>query len=293
VSGIEWVEVRAPSIEEAMAVALAELGLSEDAAEIEIIERPARGFLGMGGQDAVIRVKAKQVGREAGRGRSGRKGEGTTPRPGSKSKSGRGSEPRSKARAASGGGDGSEPTPQARRGGRPKADRPVAAKSTKSDDDRLDMSPEEQAADIERFLSGLLRALGLEGTVETRVEDGVIYAEVIGVQTEALVGSKGSTLQSTLELCRTIIQRRAQGGAKIRLDIAGYNERRREALRIYSRRLADKVLEEGGEVMLEPMNSAERKVVHDTIAEIEGVRSYSEGEEPRRSVIVARESAAE
>jgi spoIIIJ-associated protein len=80
-----------------------------------------------------------------------------------------------------------------------------------------------------------------------------------------------------------------QAGAKIRLDIAGYNERRREALRIYAGRLASKVLEDGGEVMLEPMNSAERKVVHDAIGEIDGVRSYSEGEEPRRSVVVAKE----
>ena len=78
-------------------------------------------------------------------------------------------------------------------------------------------------------------------------------------------------------------------GAKIRLDIAGYTERRREALRIYTTRLADKVKAEGGEVMLEPMNAADRKVVHDTVAEIDGVRSFSEGEEPRRSVVIAAE----
>ena len=122
-----------------------------------------------------------------------------------------------------------------------------------------------------------------------RIEDDVIYADVAGEQTEALVGQKGAILQSVLELCRTIVQRKTQEGARIRLDIAGYTERRREALGIYARRLADKVLEEGGEIMLEPMNSADRKVVHDTVADIDGVRSYSEGEEPHRSVIVAKE----
>lgn len=159
----------------------------------------------------------------------------------------------------------------------------------RDDDDRVEISPGEQAAEIERFLTGLLGSFGLDGEVTTRVEDDVIYAEVTGEQTEALVGAKGAILQAVLELCRTIVQRKTMSGARIRLDIAGYAERRREALRIYTRRLAEKVLTEGGEVMLEPMNAADRKVVHDTVAEIDGVRSYSEGEEPHRSVIVAYE----
>jgi spoIIIJ-associated protein len=61
-------------------------------------------------------------------------------------------------------------------------------------------------------------------------------------------------------------------------------------LRIYAGRLAQQVLEDGGEVMLEPMNPADRKVVHDVIAETDGVRSYSEGEEPHRSVVVSPDS---
>jgi len=159
----------------------------------------------------------------------------------------------------------------------------------RDDDDREEISPEDQAAEIDRFLTGLLGAFGLDGEVTTRVEDDVIYADVAGEQTEALVGAKGTILQAVLELCRTIVQRRTMSGARIRLDIAGYTERRREALRIYTRRLAEKVLAEGGEVMLEPMNAADRKVVHDTVVDIDGVRSFSEGEEPHRSVIVAKE----
>jgi spoIIIJ-associated protein len=73
----------------------------------------------------------------------------------------------------------------------------------------------------------------------------------------------------------------------MRLDIAGYAARRREALKIYAGRLAESVKEDGREAMLEAMNAADRKVVHDAIAEIDGVRSFSEGEEPNRSVVVA------
>ena len=73
----------------------------------------------------------------------------------------------------------------------------------------------------------------------------------------------------------------------MRLDIAGYAERRREALRIYTTKLAERVTAEGGEVMLEPMNAADRKVVHDTVADIEGIRSFSEGEDPDHAVVIA------
>lgn len=147
---------------------------------------------------------------------------------------------------------------------------------------------DEQAAMVKDFLKGLLDAFGLEGDVECTVEEDIILANITGEQTEALVGPKGAILQATLELSRTIVQRKSQAGARIRLDIGGYTERRREALRIYTGRLVEKVVEEGGEIMLEPMNAADRKVVHDAAAELGGVRTFSEGEEPRRSVVVAR-----
>jgi spoIIIJ-associated protein len=293
-NAIEWVEVRAPSIEEATRVALQELGLdSPDAVDVEILEQPMRGFLGMGAQDAVIRVKPKQG---AGRKRRGRRGgagkaEAKSARSGDGSGSAGGATGKEGAKAPSGGRSGGEGRggPARPSGARSTSERTKRPQTKREDDDRAEMSPEDQGTEIVRFLTGLLGAFGLEGEVSSRVEDDVIYVEVVGEQTEALVGPKGATLQATLELCRTIIQRRVQAGAKIRLDIAGYNQRRREALKIYARRLGERVLEEGGEVMLEPMNSAERKVVHDTIAEMEGVRSYSEGEEPRRSVVVSKE----
>ena len=151
----------------------------------------------------------------------------------------------------------------------------------------------EQAEIVREFLAGLVDAFGLEGEVQTRVEGDIIYAEVTGDQTEALVGPKGVILDAVMELCRTMVHRHSQAGARLRLDIAGYAERRREALRIYARRLAEKVVAEGGEVMLEPMNPADRKVVHDTVADIDGVRSFSEGEDPDRSVVIAPDDEVE
>lgn len=294
----EWVEVRGKTVEDAVEVGLAELGLdSSEAAEIEVLQEPQRGFLGFGGQDALVRIKPRPKRR-----RRRRRARG----PGEVSvAAGRGSE-REKTAA---GGKGRRPR-ERRSDGREKAagrsgragneagvrrDRPDSAKgedrrggAAAADTAAPTVSVDEQAAIVRDFLEGLLQAFGLEGEVSTRVDGDIIYADVSGEQTEALVGAKGAILDAVLELCRTMVHRQSQAGARLRLDIAGYGERRREALRIYAARLATKVLEEGGEVMLEPMNAADRKVVHDAVAEIQGVRTFSEGEEPDRSVVIAR-----
>jgi spoIIIJ-associated protein len=295
-ASFEWVEVRGPSVEKAVEAALAELGLSSpDEADVEVMQEPQRGFLGLGGQDALVRVKRKERSTrdDSGRSRRTRGGSGSRPsggkpvepaprrdaaaRSAGREPQGRNSTGRTSSRPA--------PTAASRPAERPKPkERPV-----REDDDREETPVADQSADIRRFLEGLLSAFGLEGEVKERIEDSVIYIDVVGEQTEALVGPKGTIIQAVLELCRTIVQRKTMDGAKIRLDIAGYSERRREALRIYTNRLAEKIKAEGGEVMLEPMNAADRKVVHDTVAEIDGVRSFSEGEEPRRSVVIAAE----
>ena len=76
------------------------------------------------------------------------------------------------------------------------------------------------------------------------------------------------------------------GGARLRVDVGGYRERRREALERFSRQIAEQVLASGTATSLEPMGAADRKVVHDTINTIDGVHTVSEGEEPRRRVVV-------
>jgi spoIIIJ-associated protein len=299
-ASVEWVEVRGPSVEKAVEAALTELGLeSRDEADVEVMQEPQRGgFLGLRGQDAVVRVKRKErSGAGGGRTRRTRSGNGssgrsatTKPAEGGPRKEAAPRAPRESQARNSGSRAAATPRPAtaSRSAERPKP-RERTPRPPRDDDDREETPIEEQSADIRRFLIGLLAAFGLEGEVKERIEDGAIHIDVVGEQTEALVGPKGSIVQAALELCRTIVQRRTMDGAKIRLDIAGYSERRREALRIYTNRLADKVKAEGGEVMLEPMNAADRKVVHDTVAEIDGVRSFSEGEEPRRSVVIAAE----
>ena len=308
----EWVEVRAKTVDEAIAEGLRALGLeSRDAAEIEVLQEPQRGFLGFGGEPALVRMKARPAQRRrrrsrgTGRDGGGREGGGGQSRGGryggdQRREGGRPSERGGDRRGRPEGGRRQGPSRQGEgrsrgesrpeRGGeaprsrQPETRRPVVAPAGDS------LSPAdvgEQAEVVRKFLVGLVDAFGLEGEVSTRVEGDIIYADVSWDQTEALVGPKGVILDAVMELCRTMVHRHSQAGARLRLDIAGYSERRREALRIYARRLADKVVADGGEIMLEPMNPADRKVVHDAIAEIDGVRSFSEGEDPERSVVIA------
>lgn len=296
-TSMEWVEVRGRTVEEAVDLGLQELGLeSAEAADIEVLQQPQRGFLGIGSQDALVRIKPRPKRRRRRRSR-GSGGKGTDQGRGSQAGQAYGSGKGGRRQDRRGGGNekrAGEPG-RGRDGGKVRRQRGDSGKAgsagTGAAGDELAgpaVSVEEQAGIVRGFLEGLLEAFGLEGEVSTRVDDDIIYAEVVGDQTEALVGTKGVILDAVLELCRTMVHRQSQAGARIRLDIAGYAERRREALRIYAGRLATKVVEEGGEVMLEPMNAADRKVVHDAVAEIEGVRTFSEGEEPARSVVIAR-----
>jgi len=285
---MEWVEVEGNTVDEAVALAMGELGIeSRDGAEIQIIQEPKAGFLGMGGKTAIVKVskaqeqqtKGRRRGRGRGRGRDGDNGKGGASN--KKDRSGgsdnqKRDKPKSKEQRSGSGNN------KGKKSGKPKGEKNMQR------DDRPEAAPiEEQAVVAVDFLTGLLEAFGLDGSVESRIEENVLYLDVNGEQTEALVGTKGSVMYSVLELTRTVVQRKTYGAPRMRIDINGYAERRREALKIYAGKLAEQVIEEQGEVMLEPMNAADRKVVHDAVSDVENVRSFSEGEDPRRAVVLA------
>jgi len=286
---MEWVEVQGKTIELAVEVAMGELGASNrEDVEVEIIQEPSAGFLGMGGKEAIVKVtKAPRKRRR--RGGRGRKG-GNGPDAGAMadtSDGSRSSRNRGDDRSTSQKPKATPNRTNAQRQESKVSNQDDRTKNT-SEDPRPEQAPiEEQATVAADFVSGLLDAFGLEGSVATNVDDEILYIDVQGAQTEALVGQKGAVMQSVLELTRTVVQRKTYGAPRMRIDIAGYSERRREALKIYASKLSAQVIEDKGEVMLEAMNAADRKVLHDAIAEIDGVRSYSEGEEPRRAVVIA------
>ena len=293
---VEWVEVKGASVELAVQAALEELGIEDaDRAEVKVLQEPKPGFLGIGRQDAIVRVKPKSKGRRGRPGRNrprkrkapskaGSRG-GTPPKDRSK---GRGGAAKAKNRQ-----EGSKPAGGSRSGrgrkqqGRQGRRAEGEVEAVSGDGKAGETLGTQQAEVVQEFLDGLLKEFGLEGKVESGFDGKVVRADITGEQTQALIGPKASIMHAVHELTRTIVQRKTARGCRLRLDIAGYGEKRRQALGIYAGQLAEQVLDEGGEIMLEPMNPVDRKVVHDAVAGIDGVRSYSEGTEPRRSVVIS------
>jgi spoIIIJ-associated protein len=151
-----------------------------------------------------------------------------------------------------------------------------------------DVPIEEQAETAESFTRGLVEAFGARADVESRIEDEeIILVDVVGDNLGLLVGPRGATLSAMEELVRTVVQRHTGGhGARINVDVGGYRAKRRQALAEFTRDLAQKVLDSGREQALEPMSASDRKVVHDAVAEMDGLTTGSEGEEPRRRVVI-------
>jgi spoIIIJ-associated protein len=148
---------------------------------------------------------------------------------------------------------------------------------------------EEQGESAREFIEGLIEELGLDAAVSLRVIDPETVEVVVeGQELGVLVGRGGATLSALQELARTVVQSRTAGPTeRILVDVAGYRAKRSEALQRFTQQVAQEVLSSGSEQALEPMLAPDRKVVHDTVSDIEGVETRSEGEEPRRYVVVS------
>ncbi|MFN2388645.1 MAG: RNA-binding cell elongation regulator Jag/EloR [Actinomycetota bacterium] len=150
-------------------------------------------------------------------------------------------------------------------------------------------APEVVADTAAEFVAGLLEALEIAGEVVTQIEGEQVTVDVAGEGMGLLIGRRGQTLDALQELTRAAVQRRLRARVRVQVDVEGYRARRRASLAEYARAMADRARERGSEIELEPMTAAERKVVHDAVADIEGASSYSEGEDPNRKVIIRAE----
>jgi spoIIIJ-associated protein len=278
---MEWVETTGKTVAEAVDVALDQLGVHEADVEYEVLQEPKAGLFGrFGGTEARVRARVKPVSREKPGDRRRRSAKKDGPRGDSPERKGE----RPKSRSPRGGN-------QKRRSG---AARPEGVKQPSAPIEEKPVSPvsevpvEDQADTAADFVSGLVTAFGMAGDVDYTIdEDDAIHLDVEGSNLGYLVGPRGNTLNAIEELVRTVVQRRADGnGARIFVDVAGYRAKRREALGRFATDLGEKVLDSGETEVLEPMSAADRKVVHDTIADIAGLETISDGVEPRRHVVI-------
>jgi len=216
------VEKSAASVEEAIEAALAELGVSEQEAQIEILQEEKSGFLGLKPQAALVRVRTVSAA--------------------------------------------------------------TAAPASDVAEGQQDLAA--------GFVEGLLQAMGMDAGVEINEVEGVTYVDIWsdedGEDLGILIGRRGHTLESLQELMRNFVQQRADDRCQVLVDVEDYRKRQRSRIIGRARDVARRVKRTGRPEALEPMSAYDRKLVHDTIAQMGGLETGSEGEEPERKVVVRR-----
>lgn len=282
---MEWVTITAATVEDAKTLALDQLGVAPEDAEIEILEEPKPGLFGRMRGEAKVRARVRPTSaRESSRReRGGERGER------------RGGRSRSRTRSNERGGDRRRERTDSRGPNRERAQGDDRAERDDTDGDvrRRPDAPKVPVTTVRdaatTFLDGLFAAAGLDATVESSIDGEEIDIAVQGDQLTMFVGPRGATLTTLQDVTRVVSQRRlGDHDTRLRVDVGGYRQRRKDALGRFAMKVANDVLESGTPRILEPMNSADRKIVHDTLASMDGIVTHSEGDDPFRRVVVSR-----
>jgi spoIIIJ-associated protein len=289
---MEWVETTGKTIEAAREAALDQLGVAADEAEFDVIEEPRPGLFGRVRGEARLRARVRPAQVRPKQERR-RRGKGDAP-----ASSSSGDDPIRSNGADVSEGDAAASPPVNRSSGtddpptqsrRPAATRTPDQESKMSNDERppSTVTPDEVGAAAVAFMEGLTAAFGARGDVAVQIDGLELEVKVTGTELGLLVGPGGRTLNAVQDLARVAAQRRlGDHETRLRIDVAGYRERREAALGAFARDIAEQVRVSGTARSLEPMTSADRKVIHDVLTEEDGVSSRSVGEDPDRRIIV-------
>jgi spoIIIJ-associated protein len=264
---MEWVEMTGRTVDEAKDLALDRLGVDEADAEFEVVEEPRPGLFGRVRGEARVRARVRPT------------------------------QPRAKVERR----DRRRRTSGSSQDGAGRADASAPQQANAEDDvsdeetqDAVEAAPKRAARSADtgalasQFLLGLAEAFGTRGTTEVLdVGDGDVEVRLQGDDLGLLIGPRGQTLQAVQDLTRVAVQRQEEDRhGRLRIDIAGYRERRREALGRFTEQVVAEVVASGQARALEPMSSPDRKVVHDVASAAAGVTTRSEGDEAFRRVVI-------
>ncbi len=150
---------------------------------------------------------------------------------------------------------------------------------------------EDQKEKILELMEYLSTVLGLD--VETRVEKKEDYldVEILGDENKLgiVIGKRGVTLDAIQYLMTRIVNKDQDEYTRVFLDTSNYRAKREKTLISLAEKTAKKVLRTGRNVRMEPMNAAERRIIHAAIQDIDGVMTYSEGRDPHRRVTIQKQ----
>ena len=255
---IKYLEKSGRTMEEAIAAALAELGMSEEEISVEVLERAKSGFLGIGAQPAVIRVSYEVPDEPA-----EEKKEVPAPRKAEEKKS--------------------APAP--------KKAAPAPKKTEEKKSEPRQAAPVDEDAEfaaVRSFVSGLMERMGVEAEIEiARRDNGGINVNLSGSGMGAIIGRRGETLDAIQHLTNYVVNRDSDKHMHISVDAENYRAKREESLTKLAEKMAEKAIKYKRSMALEPMNSYERHVIHTALQNYEGVTTSSTGVEPNRRVVVS------
>lgn len=250
-------EIIAPTVEEAIAQGLAQLGLTADAVSVEVLDAGNKGLFGLGKPQVRVRLTVVPP-------------MGTVlpePEPARETKKEAQKEPKRVE---------SKPKPE-----------PVAVKETEA-------QPEHDALldHTESVVSKILHLLKLEAQVSAHYgaaeRDGRrnIHVDIRGNDLSVLIGRRSETLSAFQYVASLIVGKQTEQFIQLIVDVEGYRDRREKQLIQMAKRMADQVTKSGRRQTLEPMPSSERRVIHIALRDHPAVKTESTGEEPYRKVVI-------
>ena len=243
------------SVEEATQIALEELGLEADDIHVEILEEPQKGFLGLGGKEARIRVELIGEWEVLGQKQAAPAAVETSP-----------TEPAERMPA---------PAAPSKR-----------AEFAEEEAEEEDSVPTENAEKPAKMVKDIIGMIGVEARVEAREREDSVVVDVWGDDVAILIGKGGATLDALQYLVNIGCRRGSELSKKIIVDVEGYRKRRKAKLEKQAEQTAQDVISRGQSIELMPMPASERKIVHMTLRGIDGVWTESAGDEPNRRVVV-------
>jgi spoIIIJ-associated protein len=263
------VEARGSSVEEAIERALAELGVPAEDAVVEVLSEGRRSLFGAP-RRAHVRVSVRE-------------GSGQGPPQGVGEAVHEGIEGEREEDIVTDTDTPAEPDQQV----------DVMGTDAVHTSEEISLSPEERMDQLDEeaelaadFVEGLLDLLDLPGDIEIEVQEDQALVSIQDLESGLLIGRRGATLDALQELVRCAVQRQTERRSHVRVDVEGYRARQVDKLRDKCREAIAEVRETGEPVRLEPMDAYERKMMHDLVTRTGGVTSSSEGNEPKRRVVI-------
>lgn len=269
-------EIIAPTVEEALAQGLAQLGLTADAVSVEVLDSGSKGLFGLGGRQVRVRLTVNPPPVE----------ETHTPAPVRQKPADR---PKGKPAPA----QKAESAPKAQREPKPRPEKkpvqeaPAPVKQrplSEGSDDLLDTT--------ESVISKLIHHLGMKAQVSAHYDESstddrrVIQVDVRGDDLSALIGRQAETLNAFQYVASLIVGKETQKWVQLVVDVEGYRSRREKQVRQIALRMVDQVIKTGRKATLEPMTASERRAIHIELRGHPAVTTESVGEEPHRKVVI-------